>query len=167
MKNLLIVFVLFITASVSAQTYQDEKKMVKSTSLESSNEQLNFLNNNSKTQGFQVNQRNSVIIDQVGQGDIAQVAIISNNSEVNLLQDGFANKSFIYLRADFIRENVQQIGNNNLFFDYSGHGAQLHEVNLIQDGNYNAVISVGRNSISERLQLKQTGIGKRAFIIHN
>lgn len=167
MKNLLIFYVLLFTVSICAQTYQDDKKMINSTSLDTSNEQLNFLTNITNNKGFQINQGNSVFIDQVGQGNIAQVAIISNNSEVNLLQDGFANKSFINLRADFIRENVQQIGNNNLFFDYSGHGAQLHEVNLIQDGSYNAVISVGRNSISERLQLKQTGIGKRAFIIHN
>ncbi len=167
MKKLLIMSALIVTSLAYAQTYQDEQKMVKSTSLESSNEQLNFLRSNSTNQQVQVSQGNSVLIAQVGQANISQVFVSSENSEINLLQDGFANKSFINLRADFIRENVQQIGNSNLFFDYSLHGAQSHTVDLIQDGNFNEVISVGRNSISERLKLTQTGTGKSAFIIHN
>jgi hypothetical protein len=160
-------FVLFLAVCVSAQTYQDEKKMVNSTSLESSNAQLNFLSKTSSTQSFNINKGNSVLIDQVGQGNISKVLVVSDDSEIKILQDGFQNKSFIFLRADMIRENVQQIGNNNLFLDYSLHGAKSHKVDLIQNGSYNEVISVGNNSLSERLQLKQTGIGKTALIIHN
>lgn len=157
----------FLGLSLTAQTYTDDKKIVNAASLETSNAQLDFLSKTYSTQGFNISNGNSVLIDQVGQGNIAKVLAVSDNSKIEVLQEGFQNKSFIFLRADMIRENVQQIGNNNLFFDYSLHGAKSHKVDLIQDGSYNEVISVGKNSISERLQLTQTGVGRSAFIIHN
>ncbi len=161
------IVLLFITASMVAQTYKEEKQVVRSNSLDSKEEQLNYVNNNLINSGLLQQRRNSVFIEQVGQGNVGVIAISSDNSEVNLFQDGFENKSFIFLKADVIRQNVQQIGNQNLFLDYSLHGAKSHTVDLKQNGNYNEVISVGKNSISERLQLNQTGVGKRAFIIHN
>ncbi len=164
-KKIFIVF-LICSMSLTAQTYKEEKQVVNSSSLDSKEKQLNYVNNLQTNAGFLQN-RNSVFIDQVGQDNVAQVSVASNDSQVKLLQDGFNNQSFIFLKADVIRQDVRQIGNQNLFLDYSLHGARSHKVNLVQDGNYNEVISVGKNSISERLQLNQTGVGKRAFIIHN
>jgi hypothetical protein len=157
-------------ATVSmAQTYVNDKKPLNENASTTANEQLNLIQSrnlfnrpsNAQASG------NSVFIEQVGFGNVGLVAVSSNDSEVNLLQDGYKNKSLILLRADVIRENVQQIGNKNIFVDYSLHGAKSHKVDLLQEGNYNQVISVGRNSISERLKLTQKGTGKSAYIIHN
>ena len=170
MKHIFSLLVFQMIATVSlAQTYVNDKKPLNENASTTANEQLNIIQSrspfsrpsNSPASG------NSVFIEQVGFGNVGLIAVSSNDSEVNLLQDGYKNKSIILLRADEIRENIQQIGNQNLFIDYSLHGAKSHSVNLLQDGNYNEVISVGRNSISERLKLKQTGVGKTAFIIHN
>lgn len=169
MKQLLSIFVFLMIATVSmAQSYSNDKKPIADNSLSSSNAQMNIIQSgtfNARTSTPIVG--NSVFIEQVGFRNLGLVVVASSDSKINLFQDGYKNKSVILLRADIIRENVQQIGNQNLFLDYSLHGAQSHTVNLKQDGNYNEVISVGRNSLSENLQLNQTGVGKSAFIIHN
>ncbi|AZQ44075.1 hypothetical protein [Nonlabens ponticola] len=167
MKWYLILVLFFSSFLAVAQTYKEDKKVVNSNSLETSNEQLNFISNNqANASNNPVTRGNSVFIEQAGFGNQASVTAASDNSEINLFQSGNFNQSFIKLNATSIRENVLQRGNSNLFIDYSVHGARTHNVDLIQDGSYNTVISAGRNSISERLQINQTGNGAAAFVIH-
>ncbi|PRP66175.1 hypothetical protein [Nonlabens agnitus] len=171
MKHVINIFAFLLIATVSsAQTYVNDAPIINANSLSNQNEQLNV----AQKQSFSNQQPsttaptgNTVFIQQVGFGNVGLIDVTSNNSEVTLLQSGYKNKALVLLRADNIQENIQQIGNRNLFLDYSLHGAETHNVDVQQNGSYNSIISVGKNSISERLQLQQTGIGKAAFIIHN
>ncbi|WP_194852220.1 hypothetical protein [Nonlabens antarcticus] len=171
MKYALSIFLLLVMSTISlSQTYNDDKDLINQNTSTSSNEQINIVQNQTF---FKTDTRrlpptgNSVFIEQVGFNNTGSVAITSNQSDVNLLQIGSNNEAFINLRAGIIRENVAQIGNDNLFRDYSLHGAQLHTADIIQNGSYNEIISVGRNSLSEQIKVTQSGIGKQAYIIHN
>jgi hypothetical protein len=171
MKNMMTIVLLLAGVLLSvAQTYADEKELIGVNSLDSQNKQLNVVQSSTPSNDILtggVFKRNSVFIDQVGSNNIGDVKITSNDSEVNLVQIGSNNKTFINLRATTIRENVLQLGNDNLFQDFSIHGAQLHTADVLQNGSYNEVISIGRNSISEKIKVTQNGIGKKAFITHN
>jgi hypothetical protein len=159
-----------VSALTFAQTYvNEEKTIIDHTSQRSSNEQLNIVQSKSSFNPITNLPAlgNSVFIQQVGFGNIGFIAVASDQSEINLSQTGINNEASIILNASIIRENVVQIGNDNIFKDYSVHGAQLHTADVLQEGNYNEIIRTGSNSISERIKITQTGIGKTAYIIHN
>jgi hypothetical protein len=153
-----------------AQTYiNEDKKIIDKNSSKSANEQLNIIQSenifSSKTSKPSLG--NSIFIDQVGSNNTGSVAVASDQSEINLLQIGSFNEAYITLNVSIIKENVAQLGNNNYFKDYSVHGAKRHTADVLQDGSYNEIISIGQNSVSERFKITQTGIGKQAYIIHN
>ncbi|KQC33299.1 hypothetical protein AAU57_08180 [Nonlabens sp. YIK11] len=170
MKQSNIILLCLINASiVLSQTYNSDSSIITQKSLDTENKQLNVLQNQSlnRFSNNQLNQGNSVFIKQVGFKNEGTVDIISDDSSVNLLQIGYKNVAEINLRAATIRENVVQIGTNNVFQDYSIHGAQLHKADVLQGGSYNTIISTGQNSLSEKIQIIQKGIGREAYIIHN
>lgn len=165
MKNLFLI-VLFIAGTALGQTYVDEKPVVNNTSLQSTNSQLNLATTQNQSTSSQFVNQNTVFIEQVGSNNSAMASISSNDSQVVIFQDGTNNTTDLNLSADRIRNNIVQIGNSNQVFDYSTHGAQVHEATVLQNGNYNTTISVGANSISERMQINQTGNGSSVFVLH-
>ncbi|WP_148311366.1 hypothetical protein [Nonlabens marinus] len=171
MKRIIYFFIFQLIAITSlAQTYVNDKPLLKTGSPTTASEQLNLISNESfyktPSQSAAVS-RNLVLIDQVGVNNIGLISTTSNDSEISLFQSGTNNRAFIELNAKTIRENVVQIGNDNYFQDYSIHGAQLHTASIFQEGSYNKIISTGKNSLSERIEITQKGVGKEAYIIHN
>lgn len=166
MKNLFFYLVMCLAQIGFGQNYVDKKPVVSATGLESQNEQLNLISNTQKTgiQNFTGN--NAVFIEQVGFGNIVNAQVSSDDSLINIYQEGCHNVTGLQLNAVKIRENIIQQGFSNLVLDYSVHGAQLHQVDVSQRGNYNTTISAGRNSISERLRVNQQGTGSTVLVIH-
>ena len=163
MKNVVLLFVL-VSFCGFAQNYVDDKEVISDVSFKTNNSQLNYAANQQILQTPVL--KNSVFIAQVGLNNTAISQIASDNAEVTIVQDGNFNISNLKINALRVREQVQQIGNSNLFLDYSLHGAQNHEVQLNQNGNYNTAISVGTNGISERLKINQTGTGTAVYVLH-
>ena len=171
MKNTLYILLVVMVSTMSyAQTYiNEDKKIIDKNSSKSANEQLNIVQSENSS-FFKTNKPalgNSVFIEQVGLNNTGEIFIASDQSNVSLLQRGSYNEAYLTISASIISENVVQLGNNNFFKDFSVHGAKIHTGEVLQDGNYNEIISIGKNSVSERFKITQTGIGKEAYIIHN
>ena len=113
---------------------------------------------NSTTQNPQTTfTNNSVFIDQVGTGNVAEATVISNSSQVAITQDGDFNEARLFLNALNIDQTVLQVGNNNSFSDFINSGAPDHGGTFIQQGNNNSIIRHNTNSISQRINILQTG----------
>ena len=168
-NNIITLLVIFTVGFVTGQTYMNDQNLISEKSLNTENKQLNVIQNQSfyNLSRRQSMSGNAVFIDQVGSNNTGNISVASDDSEVNPLQVGFNNQTNINLRATTIRENVTQLGYNNIFNDFSLHGAQLHTADILQDGSLNKIISTGKNSLSERIQVTQRGVGREAFIIHN
>ncbi|MGJ8684662.1 MAG: hypothetical protein ACSHWW_08560 [Nonlabens sp.] len=168
MKNVffLLLCIVFTSLTVSGQTYVDDTQVINNDNLRTANAQLNVAsvqNNTVATTQF-VNQ-NSVFIEQVGSGNNAIINVASDDSQINLYQNGALNMTTLNLSADRIRANIVQIGNSNSVYDYSVHGAQTHNINVLQNGDYNTTISAGANGISEKMTISQTGIGSSVYVL--
>lgn len=162
--------ILFIACYATGQSYADEREVIQSPGLNSENAQLSFANQQTgqltpNSQLITIPQ-NIVFIDQVGTGNTAQAVAISDDSQILISQNGINNNAQLLLNSQRIRANVNQIGISNRLFDYSLGNAQLHELNVTQNGNYNTTISVGTNSNAERLRVNQVGVGSTVHVIH-
>lgn len=171
--RLLIIFMVsaLLPCFLAAQNYVDNRPVVQAEGLTTQNAQFNFVSNNLNTtsspSSFQnTGLSNAVFIEQVGFGNVVNAQVVSDNSQIFINQDGAYNVTGLRLNAQNITQNINQIGNSNLFLDYSVHGAVNRQVGINQIGNYNTTISTGRNGLSERLQVNQQGSGSTVYVIH-
>lgn len=167
----LILFLILYPAIVGAQNYSDKDEVLESQASRTLSEQLTIVQQESNAVSSRASlnlfTQNSVLIDQVGFNNKTSINVASNDSRINLLQIGDNNEALITLNSETIRENVLQIGNDNLFVDFSLSRAAFHQSDIIQNGNYNEIISVGKNSLSQKIQITQNGTGRSAYVIHN
>lgn len=166
MKTILLLF-MFVGFTALGQSYVDDKQVISTGNLQTINAQLSVASDqNVVTSQTQFVNQNSVFIEQVGLSNNATVNVASDDSQISISQNGTLNNAVLTLQADRIRENIVQIGNSNQVYDYSVHGAQIHSVDILQNGNYNTTISVGANGISEKMRINQTGNGSSVYVLH-
>ncbi|EAS19829.1 hypothetical protein FNJ87_12200 [Nonlabens mediterrranea] len=168
MKKILFLLV-FTTFTALGQTYVDDSQVINTANLQTTNAQLNLASDqNSSTSNTttQFVNQNSVFIEQVGNSNSAIVSVASDDSQISLYQNGTLNSTTLNHSADRIRQNIVQIGNSNVIYDYSTMGAASHNLNIVQNGNYNTSISAGSNAISENMQINQTGNGRSVYVIN-
>lgn len=170
-KYTLMFLLILYTSIVGAQNYSDKDKVLENQASRTLSEQLAIVQQESNAVSsrvpFNLFTQNSVLIDQVGFNNKTSINVASNDSSINLLQIGDNNEALITLNSEKIREKVFQIGNDNLFIDFSLSSATLHQSDIIQNGSYNEIISVGKNSLSQKIQITQNGTGRSAYVIHN
>jgi len=109
---------------------------------------------------------NNIYIQQIGGDNSINSSVSSGNAIVNLEQNGRGNRMYLKVTANIVRENVEQTGNNNFFFDFVNSPLKENHLNVEQKGNYNLIIKYGANSISDKIQYKLQG-DFRSLIIKN
>jgi hypothetical protein len=122
---------------------------------------MDFLANQNYSSNKSVtNFTNIVNIKQIGNFNKVTSNTISAQSEIDLLQNGDYNNINLELNALKISETVIQNGNGNNFADINTFGANLHEAEIIQNGNNQSLTWYGSNSISERMKVNMQGNDK-------
>ena len=156
----LIVVMLFISLVAFAQTNEAAPENVKRANLENLlvTEQLPRVDNNFNT--------NSVVIQQVGQGNLSFVNVVSSSSSVTVDQNGNSNNVAISLKGNNIAEEVFQQGNGNSVIDVSSRNASGAGMQVLQKGNNLGVERYGASRSSGPIKVTQSGNGSgRAVII--
>lgn len=108
---------------------------------------------------------NSVMIQQIGQGNLSFVSIASTSSSVNVIQNGNQNDVAIALRGNNISESVLQVGNNNSVIDLSNRDASGAGMEVLQNGNNLALERYGASRSSGPIKVTQSGNGSGQPII--
>jgi len=167
MKNLvfsLIFGLLFLTTPFTGHSQGENINYVGLPSLngfQSKSSEMNFLaNQNSYSNKNTINSTNNVNIKQIGSFNMVTTNTISSQSEIELLQNGNENNIDLELNALKISEKVIQNGNRNNFTDINTFGANLHEAEIIQNGNNQSLTWYGSNSISARMKVNMQGNDK-------
>ncbi len=107
---------------------------------------------------------NSIYIQQIGLDNSTSAYIQSENSELNLLQNGNSNHVKIDVTGKTVLHNLVQNGNNNFLMEY-GNSAHLNlERSIIQDGNDQGVVIFGSNSLTDNIILNLQGSSKTITI---
>lgn len=111
-----------------------------------------------------VRNNSEVFISQVGDANIVNTAVFSENVRMDLRQQGSSNDMQMKVLANNVNYNVQQRGNYNNLFDFTSVPSQSAILNLEQQGNDLHVEKYGTNSITNKLEFKVTGDYKSLII---
>ncbi len=162
-SNFLLLFLSFTyNGLMISQTYISD---IHSNNDEKDHQNIFSINNNLDHINYSVDQDNYIFINQVGENNEANVNIVSNSSDINILQNGIDNSVFLKIKAEFIKENIVQKGDNHNFVDFSS-SSNIHNLELVQNGNSQNLIFYGGNSISEDLKITMGG-ENQSLIIRN
>lgn len=129
--------------------------------FQSRSSELNFLaNQNYSSNITSATSSNIVNIKQIGDFNEVSSKTISAQSKIDLIQNGDYNNIELNLNAAVINERVIQNGDRNTFVDINTFGVNLHEAEIIQNGNNQSLTWYGSNSISERMKVNMQGNDK-------
>ena len=109
---------------------------------------------------------NNVFITQVGDNNVSNVTVASNDSKLSVTQNGNDNINLLNINSEKISQTVMQNGDNNLLIDYSVLKTQSRAATLIQNGNNNNLNIFGSNSLSEKIKVSMQG-EQQTVIIRN
>jgi hypothetical protein len=129
----------------------------------------NILFNLSKENLNKANQanQNTILVRQIGTQNSVNTTSNSNRSTINLNQDGTNNSILLDKTADKITQFVSQNGNYNNVVDINTNYAGNINSNYVQIGNNLNITSIGANSISEKMEIKQTSsVGGSVMILN-
>ncbi len=167
MKLFITVF-LFAINAVSAQ--EENLVLIGNSNIEVSDISKSIISNNnsqSNVNNFNsISQNNYVLVSQSGNYNYANVNIKSNYSQINIVQNGNENLVNIDKNVPQIQENIYQNGNNNYIQDYTAYSNQNSNTQFNQLGNNLTIFSNGTNSISQNLQITQTGDSGTIYIFN-
>jgi hypothetical protein len=110
--------------------------------------------------------KNEVFIKQLGYGNNLNLISSSNTSDINLTQNGKGNDIQMFIQADKILSNVNQLGTNNYHFEFSRAPEMSIESNILQQGINNSLTIYERNSLSEKIKVNMKG-NDQTVIIRN
>lgn len=122
----------------------------------------NAQNNTNNIQG-----NNYVAITQIGNYNFSSVNVNATSAQINIEQNGNNNAVDIDKAGNQINESIYQNGNNNYIQDQSYYSNQNSTSQFTQLGDNLSLYSYGSNSISEGLNIVQTGSQKSIIIINN
>lgn len=167
MKNSVLSFIIgicFLSIPFGGHSQDDNNINADLPSLNvfhSKSSEMNFLSNQDfSTNISAVSTSNNVNIKQIGNFNKVIFNTNSAQSEIELLQNGDYNNIQLELNALRINEKVIQNGNRNSFTDINTFGTNLHEAEIIQNGNNQNITWYGDNSISEKMKVNMQGNDK-------
>ncbi len=101
--------------------------------------------------------QNQVFIAQIGDNNFINTNIKSSFSTINLSQKGTKNQIFLDKSALQLNQFIAQDGFNNSVIDLNFNSNASINSNYTQTGNNLNLISIGTNSISKEMTIKQKG----------
>lgn len=172
MKNSIKILVLIFFISYSAYSQEDNETNYSSPIFNSEQESLNLLANLYSNQVIQedasvLNQKNSVIIQQVGFNNSIYSQTRSQSSSLELYQNGDYNSINLDVNAPNLEAKILQNGDNNSVLDNIYYSNLDVKLEAIQNGNNLSISRIGVNSLSNKLQLVQEGSFKTITVISN
>ena len=125
----------------------------------SQNELINQTNN--------IQENTYITISQIGNYNNSNINISANYGQIDVYQNGNDNSAVIDRQGNQIDESVFQIGNNNYIQDYSPNIYENSSIQLNQYGDNLSLYNYGTNSLTNSLNILQTGSDKVIYIISN
>ncbi|MFT7071106.1 hypothetical protein [Patiriisocius sp. Uisw_017] len=107
---------------------------------------------------------NLVFVEQMGSGNSISLDVISSKSNIEINQSGTGNFIDLEYHAQEINSLVVQNGANNRVTDFSLDPQKTVNTIVTQNGNNLEVQKFGSNSISNGLQIHQTGSFKTIIV---
>lgn len=158
MKNLkkiiVILFLLIRFTAISQENLQPEKIMINQNLIDYK-----------LTTIIPQSQTNSVVITQIGNQNYNQNTIVTNQSFIQIYQNGHFNSTNIYRVEAEVNEFIFQNGNGNTIHEMSMGNYNIIENQYIQNGDNNRITSFGSNKISESLKIQINGNNASVIII--
>lgn len=161
MKKILsiIILTLVFAFSSNAQTFVNDN--ASNTTTEAlSNSQANML----LVSQTQIAQQNNVFITQIGDSNVSNTKIKSQDSNVTVIQNGNDNSTFVNLNVNTIDQSILQNGNNNTVFDTSFLQSQVREATIVQNGDNQNLTIFGNNSLSDKIKVSMQGQSQSVII---
>ena len=114
-----------------------------------------------------INKQNTILIRQIGIQNTVNAQSNSSKSSIVLNQNGTNNSILLDKSADKITQFISQNGNYNNVVDINTNFGGTINSNFIQNGNNLNITSIGANSISEKMEIKQASSVGGSVIILN
>ena len=168
MKSPLNLLILILCISYSA--FSQEEIGLNLGEFNSVEEQFNVLNTYDRlnfNNNTEINQQNSVIIQQIGDYNRVYSQTQSQSSNLELVQIGDFNNIQLEVNAPTINGRIIQNGNNTSGLDVIYYSNLDVGINAIQNGDNLTINRIGVNSLSNKLQLVQEGSFKTITVISN
>lgn len=122
--------------------------------------EMNTVTDNSTLQ----NGANTVFIQQIGFDNKVVSNIVTESSDIKILQNGDHNDIKIDESAREIEKNIIQSGANNSVIDFSFNPDISTKLELIQDGDNLIFERFGSNELSKSLKFKMSGESKTIIV---
>ncbi|NBL65247.1 hypothetical protein GV828_08575 [Flavobacterium sp. NST-5] len=129
---------------------------------------LNLVSNMNKPSGVSetLTVNPGILIEQIGDYNIARTNLVANTINFSLVQNGNSNFSEISKAAENINQAILQNGNNNTISDLSLYTTYDVNMQLIQNGENQSIQNYGTNSLSKNMTVTQSGNGASVIIIN-
>ena len=166
-KISLLIVLLFFNLGFSQEQEEVNYELSKtfSTVENSKNMLSNIANQNLSTANS--NNRNSILVQQIGNQNVVFSKVNSSDSNIVLSQNGESNAILLDKSAITISHFISQNGNYNKVVDFNLNYNGSINSNFQQTGNNLNIIAIGANSISEKMIVKQNSpIGGSVIILN-
>lgn len=110
--------------------------------------------------------QNSVTIQQIGDYNVINATVNSENSNLLINQNGINNSIDLTKNAAELTQKMSQIGNNNTINDFTYYTNYKVNMEMNQNGNNQSIQNIGTNSLSKDMKISQTGNGASVIIIN-
>lgn len=112
------------------------------------------------------NQTSGVLIQQIGDYNKVNAALIADETNLAVNQSGEGNEFFLDKTAKTITQNVIQQGDNNKITDFTLRTNYNINIEMSQKGDNQSIQNIGTNSISKNMKINQTGNGASVIILN-
>lgn len=163
LKQLSILLSVFIFSTAGFS--QEEELSSVFSSKENSLFQLSNMNSK-KQDNIPISLQNNVYVQQIGNNNNSNINLKSSNVDVSLNQLGNNNSVDLNKSGQEINQFILQNGNSNVVTDFNYKSNNTINSNYSQVGNNLNITSVGSNSISEQLIIKQRGNSGSVIILN-
>ncbi len=107
-----------------------------------------------------------ILIEQIGDFNVARTNLNANTVNFSLVQNGNTNFAEISKSAETINQAVLQNGSNNTISDLSLYTSYDVNMQMIQNGENQSIQNYGTNSLSKDMTVTQSGNGASVIIIN-
>ena len=171
--TLLLCFLFFVSnAQESVESNSDKPKGITNLNNNNRNRQNQLLINQIETMSisqsqlnnFANNTSNTVVIQQIGDGNSAVSNRNSQTSSISYFQNGNAN---VIESISFIpntTENLIQNGNNNRLTNFSFGNVESTSLQVLQNGNNQSFQKFGSNNLTNTMTFRITGDNQTVIV---
>ncbi|TDE48466.1 hypothetical protein E0H99_16740 [Flavobacterium sp. GT3P67] len=123
---------------------------------------------NGKGKSSDLSTWNGILIQQVGDYNVAYVNATSKTMDMQINQEGDYNfYEFAKMSGGKVKVKVEQKGESNNTMNNALYGQYAINMETMQNGNDLTIQTIGANSISSNMKITQTGSGASVIVISN